>query len=103
MRTLPPEADAQPPTPDEPARRELLFRMILPLRLFGEVYFLGLLMGRDLTHGTPPEQGRTKGQITAAAILIVLLFVVISGSFFILYLIKSLMGLDLFSHAHLME
>jgi len=77
--------------------------MILPLRLFGEVYFLGFLMGRDLDHGASPEKGRIKGHLTAAAIFLVLLCVVLSGSFFLLYLIKSLMGFDLFTHAHLME
>ncbi|VFQ46489.1 hypothetical protein [Desulfoluna butyratoxydans] len=103
MRTIPPEADRQPPAADQPAERELIFRLILPLRLFGDVFFLGILMGRDPGPGVSPEQGRLKGNITAAAILILLLCVVLSGSFFLLYLIKALLGLDLFTDAHLLE
>lgn len=103
MRTIPPEADRQPSGTAPPAERELIFRLILPLRLFGEVFFLGILMGREPVPGASPEQGRLKGTLTAAAILILLLCVVLSGSFFLLYLIKALLGLDLFTDAHLLE
>lgn len=101
MRTIPPEPDEQ--APDAPVKRELIFRMILPLRLFGDVYFLGLLMGRDLAPGTPPGDRSIRGRITAAAILVALLLILISGSVFLLYLVKTLSGFDLFPNAHLME
>ncbi|BCS95196.1 hypothetical protein DSLASN_08280 [Desulfoluna limicola] len=103
MRTIPPKPPDDSPYPTETTRRELMFRFIIPFRLFGSAYFLGLLMGRELTEGSHLDSRGIGGRIAAIAILAVLLFVVISGVFFILYLIKSLLGVNLFSNAHLME
>ncbi|GEM_PF-2167919 len=103
MRTIPPEPPEEPPGLSEPIKRELIFRVIIPFRLFGSAYFLGLLMGRELTGGSHLDSRGIGGRIAAVVILAVLLFVVISGVFFILYLIKSLLGVNLFSNAHLME
>uniref|UniRef100_UPI002628FC95 hypothetical protein n=1 Tax=Desulfoluna sp. TaxID=2045199 RepID=UPI002628FC95 len=86
-----------------PLKTELMMRLILPFRFFGRGYFIGVLMGRDRTDPPPHGIHSMGGRIATMAILALLLFIVISGIFFILYLIKSLIGIDLFSNAHLME
>lgn len=103
MRTIPPKPPEEPPDLTNPVKRELMVRFIIPFRLFGSAYFLGLLMGRELTGESHQDSRGIGGRIAAVAILAVLLFVVISGVFFILYLIKSFLGVNLFSNAHLME
>lgn len=95
MRTIPPESPEGPPSLEEAPRQELVVRWILPFRLFGSPWFMGFLLGRD-----PRGIG---GRIAAAIILAFLLIVMLAGLLFILYLIKTLVGVDLFSNAHLME
>ena len=103
MRTIPPDPHKQASTIDKPAKQELMFRFIIPFRLFGSAYFIGLLLGREQSDGKRIDARGIGGRIAAMAILAVLLFIVISGVFFVLYLIKSLLGFNLFSNAHLME
>jgi hypothetical protein len=82
---------------------QLIFRFFVPFRLLGSAYVLGLLLGREQAIGTHRDTQGIGGRIAAIAIVGVLLLIAISGTFFILYLIKSLLGLNLFSNAHLME
>lgn len=103
MRTIPPESPEGPPSLEEAARQELVIRWILPFRLFGNPWFMGFLLGRELTGGARRDPRGIGGRIAAAIILALLLIVMLAGLFFILYLIKTLVGVDLFSNAHLME
>ena len=103
MRTLPPETPHQEPPHGGPTKRELIFRWVIPLPFFGGIYFLGFLMGRELTNNSLTSLQSIGGRIASLAFLSLILIIFISGLFFILYLIKSLMGINLFSTFHLME
>ena len=103
MRTIPPDSSNKNAAPNRPPQQELLIHWVAPLPFFGGVYFLGFIMGKKITgHASSPFQ-TIGGRIASYALLALLLFTFISGLFFILYLLKSLLGINLFSSAHLME
>ena len=103
MRTLPPSPPDREPPLQGAIKRELLFRWIIPLPFWGSVYFLGLLMGREMPEAPHKSLGDSQGRLLSLVLLALLLFIFMAGIFFTLYLIKSLLGFDLFPDGHLME
>ena len=103
MRTIPPDPPNKSSAPNRPLQQELLIHWVVPLPFFGGVYFLGFIMGRKITgHATSSFQ-TIGGRVASYTLLALILFAFISGLFFILYLLKSLLGINIFSSAHLME
>ena len=60
-------------------------------------------MGRELPEAPHKSIGDSRGRLLSLVLLALLLFIFMAGIFFTLYLIKSLLGFDLFPDGHLME
>ena len=95
---------------DRPAGQEAApadggcFDLRLPLRLLKRRYWLRFCMAKDTPSGGPeslPPARQVFRSITAQAVILTLLFIVLGETIFILYLIKSLFGIDVFPGFHL--
>jgi hypothetical protein len=108
VRTLPPIAfdkeSVQGKT--EPANK-LIMNVTIPFKMLKERYFVSFLIGRqirkeDKSSSSAPGS-RLQDSVIAFFAVSILLLILVSGTVFILYLIKSLLGIDIFSNAHILK
>ena len=105
MRAVKPVDHSDRPTGQEaPPADGVCFDLRLPLRLLKRRYWMRFCMAKDTPSGgpgSPPSARQVVRSITAQAVILTLLFVLLGETIFILYLIKSLFGIDVFPGFHL--
>ena len=105
MRAVLPADNSDRPTGQVPAPAdEVCYDLRLPLRLLKKRYWLRFCMAKDTPFGGPgslPSARQVVRSITTRAVILTLLFILLGETIFILYLIKSLFGIDVFPGFHL--
>ena len=107
MRAVKPADNSDRPTRQVPAPAdEVYFDLRLPLRLLKKRYWLSFCMAKDAPFSGPdslPLARRVVRSITTRAVILTLMIIVLGETIFLLYLIKSLFGIDLFPGFHLLS
>jgi len=105
MRAVKPADNSDRPTRQVPAPAdEVCFDLRLPLRLFKKRYWLSFCMAKDAPFGGPeslPSASQVILSITTRAVILTLMLILLGETIFLLYLIKSLFGIDVFPDFHL--
>ena len=90
----------QVPAPAE----EVCFDLRLPLGLLKKRYWLRFCMAKDTHFGGPgslPSARQVALSLTTKAVIVTLMLILLGETIFLLYLIKSLFGIDVFQDFHL--
>ena len=107
MRAVIPPDNSDRPTVEVPAPEEgVCFNLRLPLRLLKKRYWLRFCITRDTHFGGPGSLLSSRQvvlSITAQAVILTLLFILLAETIFLLYLIKSLFGIDVLPGFHLLS
>ncbi|MBW2706907.1 MAG: hypothetical protein JRD84_11450 [Deltaproteobacteria bacterium] len=106
MRAVIPAGISDRPTGQVPAPADgVCFHLRLPLRLLKKRYWLRFCMAKDTQFDSPgspaPSSRQVVLSITTQAVILTLLFILLVETIFLLYVIKSLFGIDVFSSFHL--
>ena len=105
MRAVKPVDNSDRPTSQVPSPAdEVCFDLRLPLRLFNKRYWLSFCMAKEAPFAgskSLPSARQVIRSITARAVVLTLMLIVLGETIFILYLIKSLFGIDVFPGFHL--
>jgi len=106
MRTVPPITGKTYPNfkRGKPAR-EFILNFTIPFTLFKKKYFIRLLAGRDLGREAvnSASGNRWLNTIITLLVVLVLLLTIMAGIFFLLYLAKTLLGIDIFPNSHVLD
>lgn len=87
----------------EPGRKSI-FNLTVPFKVWRRRYFISFLIGKDLGEAdqedflSPGE--RAMEIVIVFSVLLIMLMVVTGGLVFIVYLIKSFLGIDVFPFSH---
>jgi len=105
MRTVQPAGLEKDSTPEKAkTENEFIFNLTIPLRLIKEKLFISLIIGRDLREFSRPSSVapgyRALNLFIMYGLIVLICLAVLSGFVFLLYLIKSLLGVDVFPGSH---
>lgn len=108
MRTLPPIGfDKESVQGKIESVNKLIMNVTIPFKMLKERYFVSFNIGRRIREEEKvPSSGpssRIQDSVIAFLAVSILLLILVSGTVFILYLIKSLLGIDIFSNAHIFK
>lgn len=105
MRSLSPEKRrGEPETAGPEPGRKSIFNLTVPFKIWRGRYFISFLIGKDLGEAdqedflSPGE--RAMETVIVFAVLLIMLMVVAGGLVFLVYLIKSFLGIDVFPFSH---
>ncbi len=106
MRAVIPADNSDRPTVQVPAPEDgVYFNLRLPRGIFKKGYWLRFCVAKGADFDSPgspaPSCRQVIRSITTKAVILSLLFIVLGETIFILYLLKSLFGIDFFSDFHL--
>ena len=106
MRTIiPADYSDHRPGPMPASEDGVCFNLRLPRRIFKKGYWLRFCVAKGADFDSPgspaPSCRQVIRSITAKAVILSLLLIVLVETIFILYLLKSLFGFDFFSDFHL--
>lgn len=83
------------------------FHLRLPLGMFKKRYWLRFCIAKGTDFASPgapaPSSRQVIWSLTTKAVIVTLLFIVLAETIFILYLVKSLFGVDFFPGYHLLS
>ncbi len=100
MRTIGPENNKQ-------SLPKTIFNVIIPFRLIKQRYFLSIIIGKDFIridkNASLTQAEKFLNIIMLSFFIFMIIFVILAGLFFLMYLVKCAMGLDFFKNAHLFE